>query len=335
MKLIIKYIAIILFLILFVIPFRSVSAATSGEIGERISKDTDVITRLLKHFNDLGDTKEDIQAVIEETNSFQSYFIESANYFENLFLKESDESTKILLNKFNINSNQLSVDAKTLLTSIENGDETKITDSYSNLYSHSIDERDKLIEEYNQHFNLVDYGNTFIWLLIITGLISVVLFIWSRGSPILPSEKLNKELKQALFRSSLWPLGGAAITYAGYAYTPSGGEFYILYGPIIFGAYQFIKGLYYYQRYAKPAIILAKKEEQGKLDELLTSDSFKHEDLKKKLDDLKELRYESLEKLKHDESDDLLVCLNCGRKFLSNKKHCPYCHIPLTIKKEE
>ncbi len=335
MKVIVKSVIIILLLVLLAIPFKPVFAVASGEIGERIGKDTDVITNLLKHYNNLDDSKEDLQAVVEETNSFQVYFIESSKYFDNLSTNETDESTKALLKKFANSSKLLGADANILLSSIEKGEEAKITDSFTSLYNHSIEDRDKIIDEYNKHYNLVDYGSSFVWLLLITGIISFILFIWSRGNPILPSEKLNKELKQSLFRSSLWPLGGAVFTYISYIYTPSGEQFYVLYGPILFGAYQFLKGLYYYLNYAKPAILLAKKEEQSRLDDLLKSDSFKHEDLKKKLDDLKELKYESLDKNEPSNTNDVLVCLNCKRKFMSYKKYCTYCQIPLTKIAEE
>lgn len=308
-----------------------VSAATASEIGQRISSDTEIISRLLTHFNNLQNTEEDIASVLNETKEFQSHFQESASYYSNLAASETDGSAKELLTKWSNNSKLVSDDAGVLLNKVENGEETEINEAQKKLYTDSIEERDKLIGEYNNHFNLVDYGDTFFWLLVVTGIISLVLFIWSRGNPVLPSEKLSKELKQGLFKSSLWPFGGALITYVGQAYSSPGGEFYIFWGPIIFGFYQFVKGLYNYQRYAKPILELAKKEEQHKLDELLTSESFKKEDLKRKLDEIQAIEYSSIgAKQDHNDHDDnIATCHNCGRQFLSSKTHCPYCKVPL------
>jgi hypothetical protein len=82
---------------------------------------------------------------------------------------------------------------------------------------------------------------------------------------------LRKKYEFELFKSSLWPTIGSAGSYFWYLLTPAGGTFYILYGPIFIGYFQFFRGLYTYITQARPAINLARNEEKSKLEALIHS----------------------------------------------------------------
>lgn len=273
-----------LFLIFFLLP-QSIYASTQEEIIQRVSSDTEIFNNLETEMDAVkNDPSAILQIIIRDSPSMIQHWNESSAFYESAIATEENGEIKAILTNIDTNVKGLSTSLSALEDSIATGDE----DAYSNAsdqYYNSMKSINTQIDLLNSHFGVADYS-WLAWPFWVSLIISIYLFIISRGNPVLPAEQLRNKFEFALFKSSLWPLGGSAISYFWFLGTPPGGTFYLLWGPIGIGFFQFFKGLYAYITLARPAINLAKKEQQAKLEALITSDKFQKESLEEQVKDI-------------------------------------------------
>lgn len=332
-----KKIIIFILLITFFLVTGPVFAYTQSEIIQRVDSDINVANELLTDLDAVQNNPEQIPSVlVRDIPTITQHWNESSNFYESEISTETDEQLKTIIININTDIKSLSVD----LTSIKSAVMAENNDNYLS----SLDRYDKHTEslnshitDLNNHFGVVDYS-WLSWPFWIALVISIVLFFMSRGNPVLPAEQLRNRFEFALFKSSLWPLGGSAISYFWFLLTPPGGTFYVLYGPIGIGYFQFFRGLYSYIMLARPAINLAKKEEKAKLESLIRSDKFQEESMEEQVKEIEKRsgiikigKDEAEEKIskKNRDTENEKNCDGCGIKNKSDSIFCKSCGIKL------
>ena len=282
-----KKILFLLFIFLnFLNPAR-IFAYTGSEVIQRVDSDITILNNLFSSVENENDPEIISATLIRDIPTVKQHLSESSTFYESAIATETDEELKTTIRNINNDIQGLQSNLTSAEDAINVGDE----DLYSNAltsYDNNISSLNSHVQDLNSNLGVADYS-WLVWPFIIAMIISVALFIMSRGNPILPAEQLRNQFEFALFKSSLWPFAGSAISYFWFLLTPPGGTFYILWWPIGIGYIQFARGLYSYIRYARPAINIAKREQQDKLEKLLMSDKFQHESLQQKAEEISKL----------------------------------------------
>jgi len=320
------------FLILFLLP-KVAYADTQADIIQRVDSDIQVGNNLLSEIEANQDDPDAVSAVlIRDIPSVTQHWNESSNFYESKIAAETDEELKTILTNINLDIKSLSASLLSVQDAIEAGDADAYTAAFEQ-YDRSIESLNAHIETLNSHFGVADYS-WLAWPFWVALVISIVLFIISRGNPVLPAEQLRNQFEFALFKSSLWPLGGSAISYIWFLMTPPGGTFYVLWGPIGVGYFQFFRGLHSYVTLARPAINLARTEEKGKLEALIRSDKFQKESMKEQVQEIE--KRSGIIKIGGDESDENTskkdtdkenkkYCRDCGTRNMQYANYCKAC----------
>ena len=290
MKIKIKMIIIlILFSLFFSSAVPNVQAQDSSEIIKRVSSDIDQLNNLLNRSNQTANGEEVLQILKEEIPRINSHLDESIAYYQKIESETQDSELKSILNRIDTNLAYISSTLKLAEESIYNEDSESFEQAFAN-YDTYIENLNSAVRDLENQSGIVDYIPILSWSFWISLIISAILFIISRGNPLLPAEKLRNQFESALFKSSLWPFGGSALSYFWGLATPPGESYMIFWWPIVIGYFQFAKGLFNYIKYARPAINLAKIEQQKKLESLLVSDEFQHSNMKEKLEEIEKLK---------------------------------------------
>ena len=92
-------------------------------------------------------------------------------------------------------------------------------------------------------------GLSYLVTLIVTGLVAAASFAWA----FLKKDKIEQlaAAQKSVALSSLWPLGGALITFVTYQMASAGGSYTIAWGAVIIGAVFFAKALFDYFKLKK------------------------------------------------------------------------------------
>jgi hypothetical protein len=248
-----------------------VHAADQSEILQRVDSDIQIANTLLDNIDSVQDDPQAIlEVLLRDIPSVTQHLNDSSRYYESLIATESDEELKAILRSVNNDINGLSSSLLMVEAAINADDADSYLSALEEFDSYAASLNTN-VEALNNHFGVADYS-WLAWPFWLALPFSIILFIKSRGSPLLPADQLRKKYEFELFKSSLWPTIGSAVSYLWYLLTPAGGTFYVLYGPIIIGYFQFFRGLYTYITQARPAINLASSEEKSKLEALIRSD---------------------------------------------------------------
>jgi hypothetical protein len=283
-----KTIILLAMVLCFVLP-KTVFAASSSEIIQRVDADVQASNHFFERVEAVNSDSQAILDVIQaEGPALRNQYDTSSLYYGNLIISESDTDLREILQNLKDSIDGLSGSLARIEMAIEQEDVDEYESALES-YDAYLAQMNTAIDAMNNHFGVADYS-WLAWPFWFALPISAVLFIKSRGNPILPADQLRKQFEFALFKSSLWPTIGSAVSYFWYLATPPGGTFYILYGPIFVGYFQFLRGLYSYVTTARPAINLAKKEERAKLEELIRSEKFNKESAAEKLREIEEKR---------------------------------------------
>lgn len=146
-----------------------------------------------------------------------------------------------------------------LSVAYENGDTTVLDQKYTAFNDHasaydraftafndSIDTNNKAVIEENKT------GGLYLGALIVTGVVATASFIWAfamRQKQSQPEQLRSARRNVAL--NSLWPLGGALVTFVTYQLATAGGTYTIAWGAIVIGAVFFLKSIVDYARLRK------------------------------------------------------------------------------------
>jgi hypothetical protein len=170
--------------------------------------------------------------------------------------------------------------------------------------SMAIDKHSEAIDLYNEYSGAGDAYNNAFWLIffsVLSSLLSLVLFFKSKPNSKFDADIIRAGIYKSFFVSSLWMTIGLVVTTAGYCYSlKTGGEFYILYGAVLVGAWQLLKGVVrYFTKGRKILKDLAKQE--------------KNEAIKSSYEEVDQI----IEKTK--------VCPYCGSEQPANRVVCSEC----------
>lgn len=309
----------ILFLLFFLITLFSFSskgiyADTGSDVIKRLDSDISISNALFDKISAETVPNVKFQILTNEIPNLINHFNESSSFYLQLANAETDDSVKVLLQRLSATTQSLSENSKDIQLAIQDDNETAYNTALNNYDSSSNDLNNELKEVNSRYASGYDWLPWAFWFTLAT---SLILFLISRGNSILPAEKLRDQFEFALFKSSLWPFGGAAISYGWQLITPPGETYYVLTWLIGIGYLQFARGLYSYIRYARPAIEAAKKEEQGKLEKLISSDKFDKESLKEKA--------KEISKMSPVINIAKKSCSSCGARNSNNAKYCKNC----------
>ncbi len=302
---------ILLIIVLFSISSISVNASMGGDIIQRVDSDISTLNNLINSVENKKDSQIALTTLDANIPSALQHLDESSSFYQLKITEATDMELKRIIGNINENILSLKSDLSQVKQAIDTQDKDLYTSALNNYDAH-IANLNSYIKELNNNQGAIDYS-WLLWPFLVAIIISVVLFVISRGNPILPAEQLRNQFEFELFKSSLWPLFGSGISYIWYLMTPPGGTFYVLYGPILIGFFVFFKGLYTYLTVARPAINLAKNEQQAKLQELISSKKFENENM--------EEEYKDIEKL----STEKKKCANCDRYNSLQAKFCKSC----------
>jgi hypothetical protein len=283
-----KVLLFILFLVMFLFLSTSVYANSGSELIKRVNSDTKISDSFINLLYDATDDDAKIQVQINEIPNLVNHYNESYSFYTQLALNETDETIKSLISRIGSTVKKRSEILTEIRNAIENLDDKTFTSAWDS-YDSNVDELNNEINEINSIYSSSDY-DWLPWAFWITLITSFILFIISRGHPILPAEKVRNEFEKALFKSSLWPFAGATVSYVWQLMTPPGETYYVFWWLIVIGYIQFARGLYAYLRYSRPAINIAKHEQEDRLNKLLRSESYQEEDLKGKLEKIKKIK---------------------------------------------
>lgn len=309
-----KKLLLIIGLILFFSKAPIAFADTGSDVIQRVDTDISVLNNLLSAVENQATAEGVADAFLSGIPSVVQRLEQSSSFYENVIASETDTELRNIVSNINADVETLTADLSTIQNAIYYGDESSYSTALDN-YDNHIDSLNGHIEELNGNLGVADYS-WLIWPFLLSIVISISLFIMSRGSPVLPAEQLRNQFEFQLFKTSLWPLFGSGITYIWYIMTPPGGTFYVLYGPILVGFFVFFKGLYYYFTEARPAINVAKHEQKAKLQKLISSEEFQQESIKEEVEDIEELSKEK-------------KCDDCGTINNSEAKFCKKCGIKI------
>ncbi|MBI3289773.1 hypothetical protein HYZ78_00065 [Candidatus Microgenomates bacterium] len=314
----------ILSLLTFLLSSSAIFADNQSEIIIRVDSDITVANNLISDMEVVQDNPEAVsEALLKDIPPVTAHWSESSAFYESKIASEVDEQLKTILTNINIEIKGLTLSLLQVEKSIKTNDRDTFENAFDQ-YDRHMELLNTHVESLNNHFGAADYS-WLAWPFWIALVISVVLFLISRGSPVLPAEQLRNQFEFALFKSSLWPLAGTAISYFWYLATPPGETFYAFWGLIGVGFFQFARGLHTYVTEARPSINLAKSEEKSKLEALIRSEKFQKESMEEKVKDI-ERRKPVLNLSRSvggkNSLGEILYCRECGVK---NKKTANYC----------
>jgi len=299
---------------LFSFSTKGAYADTGSDVIKRFESDIQISNSVTDKLTAEKDPNAKIQILTNELPNLISHYNDSSTFYLQLANSSTNDNEKTLLQRLSTTTKNLSNNSTDIQQAIQNNDNTAYETALTN-YDNSIAEMNGELKDVNaQYASTYDWLPWAFWFTLIT---SGILFIISRGNPVLPAEKLRNQFEFALFKSSLWPFGGAAISYGWQLITPPGQTYYVLTWLIAIGYIQFARGLYAYIRYSRPAIELAKKEQQNKLEKLITSEQFIKGD--------EEEKAEEVEELSSNTKSEEIYCEKCGTKNLSKSKYCKKC----------
>jgi len=330
-----KIISLLLFFLIFPLGFNSVKAETYSSTREesldQIYTALDNEYELISDYNAYSvDIENDTTSTYYEIISqFRSKIIEWERILENSksvystysnsthtdianLSRHAKSHTEIAIEAIDYYRMYLNEDLENLgNVYLDNGDE---------LFVQYINEYDQISDLYNEVSGVsgyMDFQTYLFWGWIISGIISIFLFLKAKNSSYIKAEKMRSEIYFDLTKSTFAMFLGLIITWGGLSLSLSGdgGSYYIFYGPVIFGGWAFLKGLYKYVAHDRSVLNDLSKEERVSL----LRKSFGEED-DKKIEIKKEM---------------IFVCKNCDAEQDKNNKFCDGCGEKLVIKSVE
>lgn len=213
--------------------------ADSTALSQRMSADVDKVNELTSYTND---TTDNAGMIISRLNSYHAYFSESSSYYTSLS-GGLDPQLQTVSERAKNATAKIATNIITIKNAVSSGDEAGMDRGLDGL-NQGIDGLNSAIDSYNSVAATGDdYGPLYIGLSILFGIISLAIFFSNRKPAVTGTEQEKAEAKRNLFRSSLWPTIGAIVTTIWYYATPAGGTYYVLWGPMLIGAFYFLSAL--------------------------------------------------------------------------------------------
>lgn len=234
---------------------------------QKISEDLTVLNNWVSLAENAEKTEGADQSFYHEISTLISHLNDSQDFYAGLLSDTSlDEATRLEVENIISAERLISTSLSDLKIAIDNSNDAGIDPALNN-YQLGIEKFNTAIENLPTYEG--GFGNEYSLIMLISsiasGIISITLFVLSRNQAVLPSDQLKKDMWLALFKSSLWPSIGSIASFVWYELTPPGGTFYVLWGPVLFGYFYFIKGIFIYITQLRPQIVLMKNEELAKL----------------------------------------------------------------------
>lgn len=224
-------------------------------LSTRIEQDTAKSNELVDYLND---TNDDSETIVIKLDKYHSYFIESRDYLYSLN-QTINPAYKDVVQELNHTSQEY-VEAIGLISfGLTSDTETQTgTDDLKK----AISDRNDAITHYNNIKPVDDVLSLYVILVCFFSFISFWLFLISIRKGSTELENIKAQAKRDLFKSSLWPTIGAIVTATWYYLTPPGGTYFILWGPVLFGAIAFAKSFLHFVFKIRPQINRDIKEER-------------------------------------------------------------------------
>jgi len=285
------------------------------ELYDTLNKETDLI------YTPYGEFSEKLSSAEEPLyNEFQSRVLAWRAEFvsaSNIYYKHSQSVDQQISEIASIayGGSQKGVQScDAYLAAIRASDTTTMSgylDRGDQLMTEAIAVHENAADLYNNYSGATDAYNIRDWLLVGSGifaLFSFFLFLKSRRKSSFQAEVARSGVYGNLFRNSLWVTIGLVVTTVGYSYAlGSGGTYYILYGPIFFGGWRLLSGLYDYFKNGRPLLNQISQNEKG--------DAIKQSYLETTQNNITESTPSSKKKR----------CNNCRNLVPANSIMCPNC----------
>lgn len=178
-------------------------------------------------------------------------------------------------------------------------------------FNSAVIQRDEVVDLYNNYSGASSSYNArdiLIFSSIISAILTLIIFLKSRNKTTIDAEIIKAEIYKRLSINALWMTIGLAVTAVGLAYAiNSGGTYYILWGPVVFGGWAFMKGLFnYFVNDRKILASLASEQRAGAIKQSYFEETTEHP-------------IKTLVKCPHcgeKQSRHTIICNNCGNNLL-------------------
>lgn len=172
---------------------------------------------------------------------------------------------------------------------------------------------DQAVDLHNDYTGASSYIALRDWLVLgsaLSVIFSLFLFIKSRRRSKYQAEIIRAGVYKELFISSLWMTAGLVITTAGLSHALGhGGTYYILYGPILVGGWQLLKGLSHYFQEGRKKLAQLAKFERG----AVIKESYKKQEEKEVRSRISQKKCPYCDALL---SPRAVICSECGENIL-------------------
>lgn len=223
-------------------PSVSLAAMPTGdELGQHLDSD---ITKVNELGTYLDQTEDELEGIVARLDSYSGTFQESVSFYQTCKEHDSSDMSTVCSKAFD-GMQKVLTNVTAMKTAINAGD-AEGADAAITGINGGIDDLNSATTTYNENFAGMDYGPIYIGLTILFAIVSLVFYTKTRVTVDGDASKTKHATMLGLFKSSLWPLGGALITTIWYYLTPVGSTYYVFYGPVVIGGIYFLRDIFTY-----------------------------------------------------------------------------------------
>lgn len=227
-----------------------ISAATSGYVNQ---SDIDVLdeatTSFIAFTDEVGSDSSTIESVDTKASAASSALQQVVDHS---FSTELGDQYTTEASTLKSEASNLKTEVDRVTDVLNTQDEAQITAYFDGLEVAAT----RFDDQVSKLNNAVDSSNNatgigYLWLVIVTAVISIAAFVWSFAVKKQESLEARQHRKQVAY-TSLAPLAGALITYVTFLFADQlGGSYFIAYGPVLFGGVVFIQAIVRYLQVSK------------------------------------------------------------------------------------
>ncbi len=252
----------VIFILTFLFIFTKIIGQVHGVENKVWNEIVDVLNKETKSYDSYvlfteGIKNLDINSLIAEYNNksilWKSSFQEGKFVYEKYSSSSDEQLREVTITALNASNKSLEAIEqydKAFSGELSKEELNTTFDLGDSLIIEASKEHYKAVDLYNNYSGFNSHQNLLYTLYIciaLSAIFTVILWFKSRTSSHYQSDIIKAQIFKSLLGSSMWLFGGLALTTYSYSYvSKEGGTYYILYGPILIGAWQMLKGLWIY-----------------------------------------------------------------------------------------
>lgn len=312
-------VSLLLLVGLFFVSSSCVRAETStpySELVDALNKETDEIYIPYGNLVKQGDTittDDFIAQFAKDIETWKQIFLETKPVYEK-YLNYGDSQIAEIAQKGEL-SNREGVSAlNSYRQAFLESDESAISKYFAEgdaTFLSAVKHHDEAVKLYNNYSGVSSTYSTRDFLIvfsILSAIFTIILFFKSRNTTTIEAEIIKAEIYRRLTKSALWMTVGLVVTTAGFAFSMNtGSSYYIFWGPVVFGGWELLKGLFNYFRNDRKVLAALASEQRGGA----VKQSFFEDEVKQTRKTLIKCSNCGKKQSRHT-----IICKNCGNNLL-------------------